>query len=84
MQLDEAARSMLGKLAAHLDSSQWTAAALEASVREFSEQNDLKLGKVAQPLRAALTGSTVSPPVFDVMAVIGKAEALARIREQAA
>lgn len=83
-QLDEAARSMLGKLAAHLDSSQWTAAALEASVREFSEQNDLKLGKVAQPLRAALTGSTVSPPVFDVMAVIGKAEALARIREQAA
>ena len=42
-----------------------------------------KLGKVAQPLRAALTGKSVSPPVFDVMAVLGREEALARIRDQA-
>jgi glutamyl-tRNA synthetase len=84
-QLDAAARALLGKLAAHLEAStDWTAAALEAAVRDYSEKNDLKLGKVAQPLRAALTGSTVSPPVFDVMAVLGRAEALARIGEQAA
>ena len=46
-------------------------------------QTGQKLGKVAQPLRAALTGSAVSPPVFDVMAVLGREEALARIRDQA-
>ena len=40
-------------------------------------------GKVAQPLRAALTGRSVSPPVFDVMAVLGREEALARVRDQA-
>ena len=39
---------------------------------------------VLQPLRAALTGKTVSPPVFDVMAVLGRSEAVARIRDQAA
>ena len=55
---------------------------LEAQVRAYAEQTDQKLGKVAQPLRAALTGSTVSPPVFDVMAVLGREEVLARIREQ--
>ena len=84
-QLDEASRQVLGKLAAHLAGSpEWTAAALEASVRDYAEANGLKLGKIAQPLRAALTGSTVSPPVFDVMAVLGEAEALARIRDQSA
>ena len=52
-------------------------------VRDFVEKSGLKLGKIAQPLRAALTGSAVSPPVFDVMAVLGRDEALARIRDQA-
>ena len=65
-------------------SPDWDAPALEAVVRDFAETSGLKLGKVAQPLRAALTGSTVSPPVFDVMAVLGRDEALARIRDQAA
>jgi glutamyl-tRNA synthetase len=61
----------------------WQAAALEAEVRGFAEARKLKLGKIAQPLRAALTGKLVSPPVFDVMAVLGRDEALARIRDQA-
>jgi len=52
-------------------------------VRAFVEASGEKLGKVAQPLRAALTGTTVSPPVFDVMAVLGREEALGRIRDQA-
>ena len=43
-------------------------------MRVFAEAHDLKLGKVAQPLRAALTGKAVSPPVFDMMEVLGKAK----------
>jgi glutamyl-tRNA synthetase len=59
----------------------WSAAALEAEVRAFAEENGHKLGKVAQPLRAALTGRTVSPPVFDVLAVLGREESLGRLRD---
>jgi len=52
-------------------------------VRAFSEAEGAKLGAIAQPLRAALTGTAVSPPVFDVMAALGRDEALARIRDVA-
>ncbi len=52
-------------------------------MRAFAESANVKLGKVAQPLRAALTGRTTSPGIFDVLAVLGKAESLARIRDQA-
>lgn len=62
----------------------WTATDLEGEVRRFAEETGAKLGKVAQPLRAALTGRGVSPPVFDVMEVLGRDEALARISDQAA
>lgn len=60
----------------------WTAESTEAAVREFAEQRDLKLGKVAQPLRAALTGRTTSPGVFDVLAVLGKEECIARLGDR--
>ena len=60
----------------------WTAAAVEAAVREHATAAGLKLGGVAQPLRAALTGRTTSPPVFDVLAVLGRQESLARIGDQ--
>lgn len=53
-------------------------------MRAFAEAEGAKLGDVAQPLQAALTGRTVSPPVFDVMATLGRAESLARIGDQAA
>ncbi|MFN3869263.1 MAG: glutamate--tRNA ligase [Hyphomicrobiaceae bacterium] len=83
--LDAGSRQLIAAIAARLAGvDEWTAAALEAAVRDYAEANDLKLGKVAQPLRAALTGSSVSPPVFDVMAVIGKRESLARLGDQAA
>ncbi|MCQ0986859.1 glutamate--tRNA ligase [Jiella marina] len=62
----------------------WDAASLEALVRAYAEEAGLKLGKAAQPLRAALTGRTTSPGVFDVLAVLGRDEALARLRDQAA
>jgi len=60
----------------------WDAASTEAAIRELATQNDLKLGAVAQPLRAALTGKTTSPGVFDVLAVLGREESLARIADQ--
>ncbi|MAA98063.1 MAG: glutamate--tRNA ligase [Stappia sp.] len=83
-QLDEAARAMLGEIAERFDALQeFTAETTEACVRAFAEEKDLKLGKVAQPLRAALTGRTTSPPVFDVLDVLGRTESLARIRDQA-
>ncbi len=63
--------------------SDWTPEAIEAVVRGYAERTGLKLGAVAQPLRAALTGRTTSPPIFDVLAVLGKDESLARLRDQA-
>ena len=62
--------------------SEWSAGATEARVRAFAEQNGLKLGKAAQPLRAALTGKSTSPGVFDVLEVLGRDESLARIEDQ--
>jgi glutamyl-tRNA synthetase len=57
---------------------------VEGCVRAFAEETGRKLGKVAQPLRAALTGKTASPGIFDVLEVLGKEESLARIRDQIA
>ncbi len=71
-----AAHGRLGALA------DWDAASVEAAIREVAEGNGVKLGKLAQPLRAALTGSTTSPGIFDVLALLGKDESLARIADQ--
>ena len=56
----------------------WTTATTEHAVRAFVDKNSLKLGNIAQPLRAVLTGRITSPPIFDVLAVLGKDECLAR------
>ncbi|WP_217574905.1 glutamate--tRNA ligase [Mesorhizobium sp. GbtcB19] len=61
---------------------EWNAASAEASIREFAQAGGHKLGAVAQPLRAALTGRSTSPGVFDVLAVLGRQESLARIGDQ--
>jgi glutamyl-tRNA synthetase len=63
--------------------SPWSAETTEAAVRSFAEQHQLKLGAIAQPLRVALTGRTTSPGIFDVLAVLGQAECLARLADQA-
>ncbi|WP_201410062.1 glutamate--tRNA ligase [Mesorhizobium sp. J8] len=60
----------------------WSAASAEAAIREFAQAGGHKLGAVAQPLRAALTGRSTSPGVFDVLAVLGRQESLARIGDQ--
>jgi glutamyl-tRNA synthetase len=78
------ARGMLANLSRELATvDPWSAAGAEAAVRAYAERAGAKLGAVAQPLRAALTGRTTSPGIFEVLAVLGKAESLARIGDQA-
>jgi glutamyl-tRNA synthetase len=60
----------------------WSAGALEDAVRRVAEDAGIGLGKVAQPLRAALTGRTTSPGIFDVLALLGREESLARIADR--
>jgi glutamyl-tRNA synthetase len=80
--LDGAARGRLARLAPRLAAAaDWSQGALEAAVRGFAEAEGAKLGAVAQPLRAALTGSTVSPGIFEVMEVLGREEVLGRIQD---
>ncbi|MDE2229341.1 MAG: glutamate--tRNA ligase [Alphaproteobacteria bacterium] len=83
--LDDPARARLKDLHAALDllvdGPQWNAPHLERFVKEYCETAHLKLGDVAQPLRAALTGSRASPGIFEVMAVLGRAESLARLAD---
>ena len=83
--LTEDVRNMLARLTSRLQHvSEWSSEMLDAETRSFAEDEDLKLGKVAQPMRAALTGRTTSPGVFDVLVTLGKDESLARLRDQAA
>lgn len=60
----------------------WSADALNPLVKDYAEREQVKLGKVAQPLRVALTGRTVSPGIFEVMELIGREESLARLSDQ--
>src|SRR3954453_9557921 len=83
--LTDETRALITKLRAALEQvSPWSAETTEAAMRNFAEQNNLKLGAVAQPLRAALTGRTTSPGIFEVLAVLGREECLARLGDQAA
>ncbi len=89
--LDEAAARLLtpegrASLAAALpalEATDWSAAALEGAARAHAESRALKLGQVAQPLRAALTGKASSPPLFEMLALLGRAESLNRLRAYA-
>jgi glutamyl-tRNA synthetase len=77
------ARDLLSGAAAGLAKVEpWTSEATEQAVRSFAEARGAKLGAVAQPLRAALTGRTTSPGIFEVLAVLGKEESLARLADQ--
>jgi glutamyl-tRNA synthetase len=82
--LTDDARGILGELSATLAPvDPWTADAAEQAVRTYADTKGLKLGAVAQPLRAALTGRTTSPGIFDVLETLGKEESLARLGDQA-
>ncbi len=78
-------RALIAKLRGVLEAvSPWNAETTEAAMRNFAEQHNFKLGAVAQPLRAALTGRATSPGIFEVLAVLGREECLARLADQAA
>jgi glutamyl-tRNA synthetase len=88
--LDDKARALASKEARRLvlelceslrSIESWSEPALEAGVRNFSESQGVKLGAVAQPLRAALTGSTISPGIFEIMRVLGRDESTDRMRD---
>jgi len=83
--LDCKIKEMLWELSQELSTSDlWSVESLEASIREFADKKAIKFGKVAQPLRAALTGGQRSPGIFDVMTALGREESLGRIADQAA
>jgi glutamyl-tRNA synthetase len=73
---------LLAAAARALSSVEWTNEALDAAVRSVAEEAGVGLGKVAQPLRAALTGRTTSPGIFDVLLLLGREESLARLTDQ--
>src|SRR5438105_3579339 len=77
------ARHLLGELAAYLNKAEWQAGALEQRLRDFADSKKAQFGAVAQPLRAALTGSTASPGIFEVMEALGQDESLGRIADAA-
>jgi len=80
--LNDESKAALKELLPLLAASEWNAQALEAAVKAHAEATGIKLGKFAQPLRAALTGTSTSPPIFDVLAVLGRDEAMGRISDQ--
>lgn len=82
--LNEGSRALLAQISARLGGeNDWTIEALEASLNQMAVELELGLGKLAQPLRAALTGTTTSPGIFDVLVLLGREEAMARIDAQA-
>lgn len=83
--LDDDGRARLGLVSAALaKENDWTIEALEATTKTLAEEQGLGLGKLAQPMRAALTGTTTSPGIFDVLVLLGRDEALARLDAQTA
>ncbi|MGQ3674685.1 glutamate--tRNA ligase [Xanthobacter sp. TB0139] len=81
--LSPEAKSHLSSLLSRLETVEWKAAAIEEMVRTYAAEAQIKLGAVAQPLRAATTGKTTSPPIFDVLEILGREESLERIKDQA-
>ena len=83
--LNEAGKAHLQDVISALETIEdWSHDALETAIQQIAERKEVKLGKIAQPIRAALTGSNISPGVFDIMCVLEKQETLARIRAAAA
>ena len=83
--LDDESRARLASISVRLRAEDdWTIEPLEANLKAYAEELGLGLGKLAQPLRAALTGTTTSPGIFDVLVLLGKEESIARIDAQAA
>jgi len=84
-QLTPDARALLGRLASALEGeNDWSEQTMEDAIRRFAEHQGVKLGQVAQPLRVALSGSTASPGIFEVLSVLGPSETRQRLQAAAA
>jgi len=81
--LDTVSRGILSELTPHLQNVSWSRDALEGLMASFSEEKEVKFGKIAQPLRAALAGRMATPSVYDMMLVLGREETIARLAEAA-
>jgi len=76
---DGAGYAVLGELRPMLAQCDWTAEALEALVGKYCQEKEVGMGKIAQPIRVAVTGSTISPPIYDTLMILGRDSTLARI-----
>ncbi|MEO1139246.1 MAG: glutamate--tRNA ligase [Pseudomonadota bacterium] len=81
--LDIVSRGILSELTPRLQNASWSRDALEAAAMGFAEEKDIKFGKLAGPIRAALAGRTATPSVFDMLLVLGRDESLARLEDAA-
>jgi len=81
--LDNVSRGILKELTPHLQNASWDRANLEAVANQVAEANEIKFGKLAGPMRAALAGRAATPSVFDMMLVLGKDETIARLSDAA-
>ncbi len=79
--LNEIARDNLKNLTSHLQTANWTHADLEEAVKDFCEKKEIGLGKIAMPIRAALSGGTPSPSIYEIMVALGRDETLERIND---
>ena len=81
--LDDGAKANISKILPKFEEiSDWEPDSISNTIRSFAEEHDLKLGQIAQPIRAALTGKATSPGAFDVLNIFGKSESLARLQDQ--
>ena len=76
---EDAGFAVLAELQTLFADADWTAEALEKLVTDYCEANELGMGKVAQPIRVAVTGATVSPAIYDTLLILGRDKTLARI-----
>jgi glutamyl-tRNA synthetase len=81
--LDDVSRGILSELTAQLQNDSWSRDTLEAKLTAFADSHELKFGKLAAPIRAALAGRSATPSVYDMMLVIGRDETLARLTDAA-
>ncbi len=81
--LDTVSRGILGELTPQLQNASWSREGLEAVTTAYTEAKEIKFGKLAGPMRAALSGRAATPSVFDMMLVLGREESLARLSDAA-
>ena len=79
--LDADGGELMGQLMPAIVTAEWSRPGLEAVLADFCQQHGIKFGQLAQPLRAALAGSTVTPSVLDMMVILGRDESLDRLRD---